>query len=42
LLVALLKAKSATKRQTNTINFSSELPLARGIQFGAGEGSGTE
>jgi len=27
--------------QTNTINFSSELPLAQGIQFGAGEGSGT-
>src|SRR5213593_4490848 len=29
------------RRQTNTINFSSELPLAQGIQFGAGEGSGT-
>jgi hypothetical protein len=27
--------------QTNTINFSSELPLAQGIQFGAGEGSST-
>jgi len=29
------------RRQTNTINFSSELPLAQGIQFGSGEGSGT-
>src|SRR6478672_3514833 len=29
------------RRQTNTINFSGELPLAQGIQFGAGEGSGT-
>jgi aldehyde dehydrogenase (NAD+) len=29
------------RRQTNTVNFSSELPLAQGIQFGAGEGSGT-
>jgi aldehyde dehydrogenase (NAD+) len=29
------------RRQTNTINFSSELPLAQGIHFGAGEGSGT-
>jgi hypothetical protein len=29
------------RRQTNTINFSSELPLAQGIQFGGGEGSGT-
>ncbi|HJW37987.1 MAG TPA: aldehyde dehydrogenase family protein [Candidatus Udaeobacter sp.] len=30
------------RRQTNTINFSSELPLAQGIQFGAGdEGSAT-
>src|SRR5881398_1034720 len=25
------------RRQTNTINFSSELPLAQGIQFGSGE-----
>jgi hypothetical protein len=25
------------RRQTNTINFSSELPLAQGIQFGADE-----
>ncbi len=33
--------KSYMRRQTNTINFSSELPLAQGIQFGAGEGSGT-
>ena len=32
--------KSYMRRQTNTINFSSELPLAQGIQFGAGEGSG--
>jgi hypothetical protein len=29
------------RRQTNTINFSTELPLAQGIQFGGGEGSGT-
>jgi aldehyde dehydrogenase (NAD+) len=33
--------KNYMRRQTNTINFSSELPLAQGIQFGAGEGSGT-
>jgi len=33
--------KMYMRRQTNTINFSSELPLAQGIQFGAGEGSGT-
>src|SRR5205807_790993 len=33
--------KAYMRRQTNTINFSSELPLAQGIQFGAGEGSGT-
>jgi aldehyde dehydrogenase (NAD+) len=33
--------KSYMRRQTNTINFSSELPLAQGIQFGAGEGSAT-
>jgi aldehyde dehydrogenase (NAD+) len=33
--------KSYMRRQTNTINFSSELPLAQGIQFGSGEGSGT-
>ena len=33
--------KSYMRRQTNTINFSSDLPLAQGIQFGAGEGSGT-
>jgi hypothetical protein len=25
------------RRQTNTINFSSELPLAQGIQFGSGD-----
>jgi aldehyde dehydrogenase (NAD+) len=33
--------KNYMRRQTNTINFSSELPLAQGIQFGAGEGSAT-
>jgi L-aminoadipate-semialdehyde dehydrogenase len=34
--------KSYMRRQTNTINFSSELPLAQGIQFGAGDaGSAT-
>jgi aldehyde dehydrogenase (NAD+) len=33
--------KMYMRRQTNTINFSTELPLAQGIQFGAGEGSGT-
>ncbi|MGB9475248.1 MAG: aldehyde dehydrogenase family protein [Candidatus Udaeobacter sp.] len=33
--------KSYMRRQTNTVNFSSELPLAQGIQFGAGEESGT-
>jgi L-aminoadipate-semialdehyde dehydrogenase len=33
--------KSYMRRQTNTINFSSDLPLAQGIHFGAGEGSGT-
>jgi aldehyde dehydrogenase (NAD+) len=27
--------KSYMRRQTNTINFSSELPLAQGIQFGS-------
>jgi aldehyde dehydrogenase (NAD+) len=32
--------KMYMRRQTNTINFSSELPLAQGIQFGA-EGSAT-
>ena len=31
--------KMYMRRQTNTINFSTELPLAQGIQFGAGEGS---
>src|SRR5438477_10058087 len=25
------------RRQTNTVNFSTELPLAQGIQFGAGD-----
>jgi hypothetical protein len=30
------------RRQTNTINFSSELPLAQGIQFGSDDvGSAT-
>jgi aldehyde dehydrogenase (NAD+) len=29
------------RRETNTINFSSELPLAQGIQFGGAEGSAT-
>ena len=33
--------KSYMRRQTNTINFSKELPLAQGIQFGADEGSAT-
>jgi aldehyde dehydrogenase (NAD+) len=33
--------KSYMRRQTNTINFSSELPLAQGIQFSPGGGSGT-
>jgi aldehyde dehydrogenase (NAD+) len=33
--------KQYMRRQTNTINFSTELPLAQGIQFGAGEASGT-
>ena len=31
--------KSYMRRQTNTINFSNELPLAQGIHFGSGEGS---
>jgi len=34
--------KQYMRRQTNTINFSSELPLAQGIQFGADDaGSAT-
>src|SRR3954454_4721392 len=33
--------KSYMRRQTNTINFSTELPLAQGIQFGGDEGSAT-
>ena len=33
--------KAYMRRQTNTINFSTELPLAQGIQFGAAEGSAT-
>ena len=34
--------KSYMRRQTNTINFSSELPLAQGIEFGSpDEGSAT-
>ncbi|MEP6955645.1 MAG: aldehyde dehydrogenase family protein [Chthoniobacterales bacterium] len=31
--------KAYMRRQTNTINFSAELPLAQGIQFGSDEGS---
>ena len=34
--------KMYMRRQTNTINFSSELPLAQGIEFGAGAGAGSE
>src|SRR5450756_2575526 len=33
--------KQYMRRATNTINYSSELPLAQGIQFGVGEWSGT-
>jgi aldehyde dehydrogenase (NAD+) len=33
--------KSYMRRQTNTINFSTELPLAQGIRFGGDEGSAT-
>jgi aldehyde dehydrogenase (NAD+) len=33
--------KMYMRRQTNTINFSTELPLAQGIEFGAGSGSET-
>jgi len=33
--------KSYMRRQTNTINFSTELPLAQGIQFGDDNGSAT-
>ena len=33
--------KSYMRRQTNVINFSKELPLAQGIQFGSDEGSAT-
>jgi len=33
--------KQYMRRQTNTINFSAELPLAQGIQFGGGAGSST-
>jgi aldehyde dehydrogenase (NAD+) len=33
--------KQYMRRQTNTINFSTELPLAQGIQFGGDEGSST-
>jgi len=29
--------KMYMRRQTNTVNFSSEVPLAQGIQFGAGD-----
>src|SRR6185503_5126236 len=33
--------KNYMRRQTSTINFSTELPLAQGIQFGADDGSAT-
>jgi aldehyde dehydrogenase (NAD+) len=33
--------KQYMRRQTNTINFSADLPLAQGIQFGSDEGSAT-
>ncbi len=33
--------KTYMRRQTNTINFSTELPLAQGIEFGTGEGNWT-
>ena len=33
--------KMYMRRQTNTINFSTELPLAQGITFGGNEGSAT-
>jgi len=33
--------KSYMRRQTNTVNFSTELPLAQGITFGTDEGSAT-
>jgi aldehyde dehydrogenase (NAD+) len=33
--------KQYMRRQTNTINFSSELPLAQGFEFGPGSGSET-
>ena len=33
--------KNYMRRQTNTINFSTELPLAQGIEFGPGAGSAT-
>ncbi len=33
--------KAYMRRQTNTINFSTELPLAQGITFGDGAGSAT-
>ena len=33
--------KMYMRRQTNTINFSSDLPLAQGIEFGAGSGNET-
>ncbi len=33
--------KSYMRRQTNTVNFSTELPLAQGIQFGDDNGSAT-
>ena len=33
--------KSYMRRQTNTVNFSTDLPLAQGITFGADDGSAT-
>src|SRR3972149_4900640 len=33
--------KAYMRRQTNTINYSAQLPLAQGIRFGEREGSGT-
>jgi hypothetical protein len=33
-LEKLLSWKNYMRRQTNTVNFSGDLPLAQGIQFG--------
>jgi len=40
-LVSVKQTIARVRRQTNTINFSTDLPLAQGIQFCAGEGSAT-